>query len=369
MWFIDMLNVHQDYDKLLPIFGSQMVIRVDLQTGEQLTESPKSSSLEGSYSSKLYIRCNGTRVSVQGNPSRWHRLDNLFGFQSISDCIAVYNQILLGVGLPPFTPCVNYWYRQSDDGTVAKLVADGAMIDRIDFTRNLSVTSGRELDVLRSLSTFSISKSNRPFLYSNGCTVDWNQGSTYQYRKIYQKSVDLVKHRSKRLINSTMEEQAYYQKLIDWCDSTGLLREEHSFKQKFLVRHKLHFFRKKLENEFTKYLNDIYEAMKRLKTMKEDIKTVAKRLIEQNIVTSKRSAKATQNYALNWLCNLPIEKNSQYYVHKKRLLQLGIDISVPCKDPVNVPDGGYPFADLNISILEPPDWYRMPKVSNLKLVS
>ena len=172
MWFIDMLDVHQDHDKSLSVFGSELVVRLDLQTGEKLTESPKSSSLEGSYSSKLRVRCNGTRVSVQGNPSRWHRLDNLFGFQSISDCIAVYNHVLLGLGLPPFTLCANYFYRQSEDGTVAKLVSDGAMIDRIDFTRNLSVTPGRELDVLRSLSTFSISKSNRPFLYSNGCTVD-----------------------------------------------------------------------------------------------------------------------------------------------------------------------------------------------------
>ena len=78
-WFIDKLNVHQDYPEPLPLVGNQMVIRVDLATGDLVSESPNFKIVEGSYSTKLTVRCNGSRVSVTGNPGRYGRVDNLFG--------------------------------------------------------------------------------------------------------------------------------------------------------------------------------------------------------------------------------------------------------------------------------------------------
>lgn len=368
MWFIDWLTVHQDHLQSLPIVGSEMVIRVDLQSGEYLSESPKSKSVEGSHSSNLQIRCNGNRVSVDGNPSRWNRLDNIFGFTSISNCISVYNQILKQNGLPPFTRSINYWYRQGEDGSRAQLTCDGAMIDRIDLTRNFSVSVDNELVFLRGLSSFSIGKGKEPYLYPNGCTVDWYKGSTLRYKKVYKKAFDLISHKSKYLKNSTQEEVIYYQKLIDWSNEVGLLREEHSFKMPWLRRKQLCFFGKTLESDFLPYLNDIENLMKRLQVMKLDYETIAEQLIERKIVSNSQSANATQAVAHKWLHGSIIKKNSQYYVHRSRLLQLGIDISMPF-DVSKMPPQIRSNTLIEVKPVSPPGWYRMPKVPHLALVS
>ena len=368
MWFIDKLNVHQEHQADLPLVGSEMVLRVDLQTGERVSEAPRSKQLEGSYSSKLEIRCNGDRVSVRGNPSRWHRSDNLFGFTRLSDCIAVYNRILQEHGLPPFTQATKFWYRQGEDGSRSQLVCDGALIDHIDFTRNFGVSRGKEQAFLRGLAGQAIGKGKEPYLYANGCTVDWYKGSTMLYKKVYVKAFDLIKHKAKRLKNCSEEEEGYYQRLIDWCNELGILREEHSFKAQWLRRKKLCFYGMTEESDFAEYLNDIENAMNRFEVMKLDYETIADQLLENEIVNSRQAANATQCFAFKWLHGIPIERNRQYYVHRPRLLQLGIDISVPY-DVTKMPPQVRSNALIDVRSVEPPSWYRMPEVHTLRRVA
>jgi len=58
--------------------------------------------LEGSYSSSLTIKCDGYKVSVYGNPFTLASHRQPYGLTSFDDCIAVYNHILKGLGLPVF---------------------------------------------------------------------------------------------------------------------------------------------------------------------------------------------------------------------------------------------------------------------------
>ncbi len=248
------------------------------------------------------------------------------------------------------------------------MISDGAMIDHIDFTRNFSVGSGREFTFLRGLASQAIGKGKEPYLYANGATVDWYKGSTLQYKKVYQKSFDLIKHKSKRLKHSTEEEVVYYQRLIDWCNDVGLLREEHSFKAKFLRRKKLCFYGITRESDFVKYLNDIENAMMRLKVMKLDYETIADQLLDQKIVNSRQAANATQAVAHKWLHGAPIERNRQYYIHRPRLLQIGIDISLPY-DVSKMPPQVRSNSLIEVRSVEPPSWYCMPKVRNFKKVA
>lgn len=368
MWFIDKLNIHQDYPDLLPVIGSEMLLRIDIASGERVSESPRSKQLEGSYSSKLEIRCNGNRVSVRGNPSRWHRSDNLFGFTRFSECIAVYNQILEAHGLPVFTPATCTWFAQGEDGSKAQLVSNGAMIDHIDFTRNFSVSAGREVAFLRGLSSQAIGKGKEPYLYGNGLTVDWYKGSTVLYKKVYQKAFDLMKHQSKRLKQATEGEAEHYQRVIDWCNDNGILREEHSFKSKWLRRKGLCFYGWTQESDFNEYLKDIDNAMKRLQIMKLDYETIAEQLIKNRIVNSFQAANATQAVVHKWLHGVIIPRNSQYYVHRPRLLQLGIDISMPY-DVTKMPPQIRSNTLIEVCDVQPPSWYRMPKVHSLKSVA
>ncbi len=110
-----------------------------METGEALPPSVNQKRLEGSFSTKLTIRCDGYRVRVEGNPSRWQRMDNLFGLTSLDDCVEIYNHLLSRYGLPPLTKNTRLYPRQSPDGKSTSLVGNGAEITSIDWTRNLAV--------------------------------------------------------------------------------------------------------------------------------------------------------------------------------------------------------------------------------------
>ena len=70
-----------------------------------------------------------------------------------------------------------------------------------------------------------------------------------------------------------------------------------------------------------------------------DYVTIADQLLQKHIVKSRQAANATAHVAYSWMnnptfCSQP--KNSQFYVHKKRLLALGLDISLPFRTDRNV---------------------------------
>jgi hypothetical protein len=368
MWFIDYLSVHQDYDKELPIVGSEMITRYDLQTGEQISCSPKSLKHEGSHSSSITIRCNGSRVSIQGNPSRWERADNLFGFTTFRECIQVYNQILARFDLPIFTPCSTVFYRQGEDGSRAQLVSDGAVIDHVDFTRNFAVGQGNEEAFLRGLSSQSIGKGHRANLYANQQTVDWRKGSTLQYDKVYKKAFDLIKHKKTRLLTASPQEVNHYERLIDWCNEIGLLREEHSFKRAWLARKKLSYYGLVKESDFEPYLKDIERVIERLEVMNTRYETISDQLLDKEVVKSRQAANATQAMAFQWLHGMPLSKNTQYYDHRRRLLQIGIDIAIP-HDVTRLAPQFRSTDIIDVGLIEPPSWYRLPSAgSHLSLV-
>ena len=96
-----------------------------------------------------------------------------------------------------------------------------------------------------------------------------------------------------------------------------------------------------------------------------DYVTIADQLLAKHIVNSRQAANATQNIAMAWL-NDPrfhekTARNSQYYVHKKRLLALGLDISVPFRADRNVlPMIRNQREITRYEYQERPSWYRAP---------
>ncbi len=371
MRFIDWLSVTQEHPEGgLPVVGKEMVTKYDLQTGQILRDSPNSKTLEGSYSTYLLVRCDGIRVSVEGNPSRWQRLDNLFGLQTFDECIRVYNLLLNELGLPPFTKCIKLGWEQSPEGKKVRRITDGAVITRVDFTRNLSVGKGNTLPFLRALSSQSIGKGKRPNLYPNGKTVDWGKGSTYWYQKVYEKAEDLKKSLAK-LIKKELpkEEKSYLEKLILHCEREGIIREEKEFKSRFLKRKKLCYYGMTRESDFDMYLMDIEQMIERLEMSTSDYETIADQLLNRGIVKSRQAANATQSYHLAWLHGQSFTgSKSQFYVHRGRLLQLGIDLSIQ-----HDISKAYPQIkrqrEILVSTALPPSWYQMPKICKVSLAA
>ncbi|MCL7708226.1 Replication-associated protein G2P, partial [Enterobacter kobei] len=70
---------------------------------------------KGSFCDQVSISIKGSILKMSGNPSRWNRLDNLFGHTSVDACVQVYNRILNDLGLPEFTKCTKLWQRQASE--------------------------------------------------------------------------------------------------------------------------------------------------------------------------------------------------------------------------------------------------------------
>jgi hypothetical protein len=377
MWFIDRLDMHQDYEPgSLPLVGEDLCQRISLETGEVRKKTPSKKNLEGSYSTSLLVRCDGSRVSVEGNPSRWQRLDNLFGHTTFDACVAVYNHVLLSLGLPPFSRCARVWWHQGPEDKHPAMVSDGAVISRVDWTRNLAVGKGNVEKFLRGISTQTSLRSKMPNLYSNGRTVDWGAGSEYFYQKLYDKAFDMAEPKKLRKMRRmvlkgiiTQDDLDYYQKVIAFCEEMGIVRDENEFKRRGLESRNLQFYGLMNEKDFEPYLNRLDTIMKRLEISAIDYVTISDQLISHNIVTSRQAANATQSVALAWLHGCAIDKSkSQYYVHRSRLLALGVDIAVPHDATRPLPQIKRE-REIHVSSALVPDWYETAKIPSLRAVA
>lgn len=369
MFFIDQLFMQQDYpDGGLPFVGTHVIERLDLETGEKLPPSVNQKILEGSYSTKLTIRCNGDRVRVEGNPSRWQRMDNLVGLNTLDECVEIYNHVLAKYDLPPFTKNTRVFHRQSPDGKSSSLIGNGAEITLIDWTRNHTVGQGKEASFIRGMSSMQIGRGREPKLYPNGMTCNWGEGSEWIMDKLYCKAFELRKHlkEDKRKKNRLITEQLeYLEKLIVYCEEQGVVREEHSLRQKLLKRHNLQFYGLVTEQDFHAHLNDIEYAMKTLHATHDTHQSIAHQLLEVGAVDTLRKANVTMGYCIQWQHGADLRdvlNRRQFYEHKGRLKQIGIDISRPFDVSRMCPTLKRSEV-IEVKPLSVPDWYRLPVVA------
>lgn len=368
MYFFDKLHVHQDHpDGGLPIVGEELISRYALDTGEQTRETVNPKNLDGSHSTKFRVRCDGIRVSVEANPSKWNRIDNLFGVQTLDECIQIYNIELFKLGLPPFTKVTNIEYIQSKEDEKFIRITDGAIIRRIDITRNLSVGSQNEYDLLRGFSSQRMGKGILPLLYADQSTLAWKTSSWYH--KLYIKAVEMQLLSHRKYVKKLNEEDLKYRnRIVNFCNDVGLVRDEKEFKQPFLNRNNLCFYGLVSEKDFLPYLTDIDNIINKIEISTMDYEHISDLLIEKNICKNTQSANATQSILFLWLYGKNIPKTSMNYIHQARLKKLGIDIRVP-HDVTKLMPQLRNHKDITVSTVLPPDWYVMPSINNIKLVA
>ncbi|MCG9630140.1 phage/plasmid replication protein, II/X family [Vibrio sp. Isolate30] len=369
MFFIDQLFMQQDHPEGgLPLVGTHVIERLDMETGEKLPPSVNQKRLEGSFSTKLTIRCDGYRVRMEGNPSRWQRMDNLFGLKSLDECVEIYNHILAKYDLPPFTKNTRLAHRQTEEGKSSSLIGDGAEITSIDWTRNHSVGEGKEASFIRGMSSISVGRARLPKLYPNGMTCNWGEASSWMMIKLYSKAFELKEHlkadkRKKRGVTSSQLE--YIDKLISYCESNGVVREEHSLRQSLLKRYNLQFYGLVTEQDFYNHLNNIEDAMKTIHINHDEHKSIADQLLELGVVNSRQAANATQSYAVMWQNGTDIRgilTRSNFFVHKARLKKIGLDIGQPF-DVTRICPTLKRSEVITVEPLLIPDWYQLPTAS------
>ncbi|UEC23921.1 hypothetical protein K7G93_000719 [Pasteurella canis] len=366
--FFDYLKIEQDFCYQLPSLGEFGFIGVHLDTGEtQEFINMPTFEHEGSYCDKVYIKVNGSRLKMWGNPSRYGRVENLFGITSIDVCVDVFNKILSQYNLPPFTKCTRIFYGQSEDGTKAKKYSDGALIKELHITQNKSVGFGNVEHYLSGLATLGY-RNSIPNLYTNGQTVDWlnkkGKGTGLIYPSVYNKAYELELHSLTKIKNKFGEQSQEFKELINvinFCKENGVARFELKLKSRYLQRENLNFYGLSDYSRLKQLSDDFLSIENKLRVTAMDFETISETLLNSGVVDSVRSANTTAMYALQWSHGQVFDLNKrQVQMHRSRLKKIGIDIAYKCDISKFSPVRVISTREVESKPLIMPSWYRAP---------
>lgn len=366
--FIDWLTISQEHDHDLPIVCDVFTLTIDANTNEVLSTRQPRFKHEASFSTSVTIHVQGRKVRVEGNPSRVGRLDNLFGFTSIEQCVSVYNGLLRQYGLPGFSRCTRIDIRQGASGAKSgDRIADGAKIERIDLTTNVSLGEGNVLAYLRGVSSQRIGHSIG-FLYPNGRTVAWTpkgngKGGRLQYRKAYDKAFEMDQNclpKIKRVFGESSEEYKYVQRVKNYCAQEGVVRMEQELKSEYLQREALCYWGLFDERRLAELHSEFLKIDEKLKVTAMDIVSIAEQLVAEGVCDTLRSARTTASYALEWMSgtsNIDFSK-SQVKGHAAKLNRIGINIRNACDTSRFAPVFVRQCREVTKNTLAIPAWYQ-----------
>lgn len=366
---IDWLTVSQEHEHDLPVVCDVFTLTIDANTNEVLSTRQPRFKHEASHSTSVTIHVQGRKVRVEGNPSRVGRLDNLFGFTSIEQCISVYNSLLREYGLPAFTRCTRVDIRQGSSGAKSgDRISDGAKIERIDLTTNIAMGEGNVLAYLRGVSSQRIGHSIG-FLYPNGRTVAWTpkgngQGGRLQYRKAYDKAFEMDQNllpKIKRLYGESSPEFAYVTRVRNYCFQYGVVRMEQELKSEYLQRESLCYWGLFDEKRLSELHSEFLKIDERLKVTAMDIVSISEQLLAEHIVDSTRSANTTAMYAIQWMHGQQFDfGKKQVQTHAARLNRIGINIRNACDTSRFAPVFVRQCREVTKNVLTIPSWYSRP---------
>ena len=367
--FIDWLTISQEHAFDLPVVCDVFTLTVDANTNEVLSTNQPRFKHEASHSTSVTIHVQGRKIRVEGNPSRIGRLDNLFGFTTVEQCVSVYNALLAEYGLPAFTRCTVVNLRQGESGAKAgDWIADGAKIERVDLTTNVAMGEGNVLAYLRGVSSQRIGHSIG-FLYPNGRTVSWTpkgngKGGRLQYRKAYDKAFEMDQNilpKIKRLYGDQSSEFAYVSRVRNYCAEQGVVRMEQELKSEFLQRECLSYWGLINERRFAELHDEFLKIDERLKVTAMDIVSISGQLVAEGLCPNLRSARTTASYALEWMTGAQLDfKKKQVNTHAALLNKIGINIRNACDTSRFAPVFVRQCREINKQPLAMPTWYQRP---------
>jgi hypothetical protein len=376
--FFDWLNIYQEFEQEIPIVGSRAYMNIDVETGEGGTLVQPSWQHKGSYSTSINIRISGNCIEMSGNPSRYGRIENLFGLTSLDECVSVYNRILRSLGLPEFTKCTKVWQVTEKQNGSAKFrtFSDGAVIKELHITTNRAVGKGCADDYLKGLSTLNY-RNSVPRLHTNGKTVDWlskKGAANLIYPSVYDKANELRLHtldKIKRACGETSDEYRYLLSVIEYCEQNGVVRFEQKIKGRQLTRMNARYWGLFSDQIFKPLHEEFLNIDERLQVTSMTIEGISERLLRLGIVDTTRAANTTALYAIQWMHGQKFDSGkSQVQQHRARLRKIGIDICSACNISRVSPVYIRKAKEVTVTALDDaPSWYRHAKTAHLKLVA
>lgn len=372
--FFDWLTIEQDFGFQLPLLDGNAYARLVIEQGEVVETGSLCSPAflhKGSFCDSVLIKVNGSSIRMSGNPSRWDRLDNLWGYRSIDACVEVYNGILRDIyaehcdKVPQFTKCTKLLYAQ---GSACEVIgANGAIIRELHVTENVTVGAENERDYIAGLSTLRYRHSG-PHLHTDGNTVDWLSklgNAALIYPCVYNKAHELELHslgKIARKFGEDSEEVRHMLEIIGYCRAVGLVRFELKLKNPYLKRNNMNYWGLSDYSQLATLMDEFTNIDQKLSVTSMDFETISERLVSCGIVDNTRAANTTAMYALQWMHgqNFDLAK-AQVKVHRARLRKIGIDIATKCNVSKFSPIFVTARREVKSNIATPPSWYALPQ--------
>lgn len=365
--FFDWLTIEQDFGYQLPLLGDFAYQRIHVSTGERSALSQPVFQHKGSFCDSVSVRIRGSSLRISGNPSRWGRLDNLFGLPTVDSCVAVFNGICEQLGLPVFTRCTRVDHLQAAEHDRHALVSDGAIVRELHITSNVAVGQGNEADYLSGLSTQRY-RNSVPRLHTNGKTVDWLSvagNANLIYPSVYDKASELELHAASKIKNTFGEQSDEYKyicNLIQYSRSVGIVRPEQKLKIRYLQKEGLMYWGLSDYSKLNALHDEFIRLDEKLQVTAMDFETISERLISAGVVDTTRAANTTAMYAIQWMHGHTFDfDKSQVKTHRARLRRIGVDIAQRCNIAKFSPVFVRATREIKPVVLAAPSWYQMPR--------
>ncbi|MEL4421447.1 phage/plasmid replication domain-containing protein [Shewanella algae] len=366
-FFFDWLTIEQDFGFELPFLADVAYQRIRVDTGEGSSLNQAPFVHKGSFCDTICIKIRGSSLRMSGNPSRWNRLDNLFGLPTLDSCVSVFNSICRDLGLPEFSRCTRLIPTQGKDAKRHKWTSDGAIIKELHITSNVSVGRGNVGDYISGLSTLPY-RNSVPRLHTDGCSADWlsvRGNANLIYPTVYDKARELELHLLPKLKNAFGEnssEYIYVFNLVLYCRRVGLVRFEQKIKSRYLQKHNLCYWGISDFSALSKLHSDFVNLDQKLQVTSMDFETISERLISAGVVDTTRSANTTAMYAIQWMHGHKFDfSKTQVQTHRARLRKIGIDIAQRCNIARFSPVFVTSTREVKRDVAVPPTWYQMPR--------
>ncbi|EGI15957.1 conserved hypothetical protein [Escherichia coli M605] len=360
----DWLKAEQNFFKPLPMLGDVAYQRIHVDTGEASGLSQPVYKHEGSFSDVVSVRIRDSVLTMEGNPSRWGKLDNVFGCTSIDECFVVFNGILCSLGLPSFSKGTRFKLRQMPDKSVCGHIWNGAIIKETHINSNYSVGYNNEKSFIRGVSTLPY-RNSLPRLHTNGMACDWLSklgNANLIYPTVYCKAHELLIHTLKKIKSKFGEDSnefRYVQQLHEFLVLNGVVRFEQKLKSRYLQKYDLCYWGysefdilEDLQREFISIVN-------KLSLTAYDVQTISEALIANGVVDNVKAANTTAYYAYAWMNGERFNFSKRAVkTHRARLRKIGIDIAMEYDASKTPGVVIHNMREISIQETVMPDWYR-----------
>lgn len=330
--FIDWINISQVFScQKLPIVSGGFKLDTD-EYGEVLTNFQKRKWVEGSHSTAVMLRCDGSRVEFSGNIGRLGRSDNVFNLD-FDSTMSKLNSLLADFGLPPFSHGEFYTDAKGN------LQTTGAVITKLDATNNLDTGSPQNLAALMNYlegQTMAYIRKGRRI--GSSTLVFGSRKGRYQL-EIYDKAREMLDHCKGDEERAAMKASPIYK----YCLSRGIMRLELKLARQALEQNGLRFLSEVTMGKIINLFESKLEILRRGDELPASFEVEA---------LPRKLRQTAQIYLSGGDCRIGISR-ATFFRQASALREYGIDIATAFKVerlPIKV-------RCIDYSTAVAPDWY------------